>query len=71
MANLFSFDSGTCSLVVSREGTELFYEVRVEGGVRLYKCTDLREAIWLLQATPAMLPGLADWMEAGHEDATT
>ena len=68
MANLFTFDCGTCSLEVSREGSELFYEVRVEGGVRLYKCMDLREMLWLLQVTPQMLRGLADELEPANEE---
>ena len=71
MACMFTFDCGTCSLEVSREGSELFYEVRVEGGVRLYKCMDLREMLWLLQVTPQMLRGLADELEPANEEAVS
>ena len=41
------------------------------GGVRLYKCMGLREVLWLLQVTPAMLRGIADEMEPENEEAVS
>lgn len=71
MACMFTFDNATCSLEVSREGSELFYEVRVGGAERLYKCMHLREMLWLLQVTPQMLRGLADELEPANEEAVS
>ena len=71
MARMFTFDSGSLSLEVSRELSIVEFRVIDGARVRMDKQMGIREMLWLLQVTPAMLRGLADEMEPAHEEATS
>lgn len=73
MARMFTFDSATgpYSLEVSRTGNMIRFCVWDERAVCLDRDMDLREMLWLLQVTPAMLRGLVDEMWPENEEAAS
>jgi len=72
MARMFTFDSATgpYSLEVSRTGNTIRFCVWDERALAR-RDMDLREMLWLLQVTPAMLRGLADELEPANEEAVS
>lgn len=60
--------TGPYSLDVSRTGNMIRFCVLDERAVCLDRDMDLREMLWLLQVTPAMLRGLADELEPANEE---
>ena len=70
MGQVFTFDSATgpYSLEVSRTGNMIRFYVCDASDVCLDRDMDLREMLWLLQVTPAMLRGLVDEMWPANEE---
>lgn len=71
MARMFTFDSGSLSLEVSRELSIVEFRVIDGARVRMDKQMGIREMLWLLQVTPAMLRGLVDEMWPENEEAVS
>lgn len=71
MARMFTFDSGSLSLEVSRELSIVEFRVIDGARVRMDKQMGIREMFWLLQVTPQMLRGLADELEPANKEAVS